>query len=86
MKQISYTITDPLGLHARPAGMLVKQAKLYKDAKITISKGEDTVDLKKLFMVMKLGVKKDDEIVLTVEGSDEENIAAELLDYIENNI
>ena len=37
MKQFNYTITDALGIHARPAGMLVKAAKMYADTEITIS-------------------------------------------------
>ena len=35
MKQFQYTIKDELGVHARPAGLLVKLAKQYASA-ITI--------------------------------------------------
>ena len=37
MQQFTYTITDPIGLHARPAGLLVKAAKAL-DSKIMIEK------------------------------------------------
>lgn len=37
MKNFEYTIKDELGIHARPAGMLVKEAKKYQ-SKITITK------------------------------------------------
>lgn len=39
MKQFTYTITDPVGIHARPAGLLAKFAKT-QDSTITISRGE----------------------------------------------
>lgn len=39
MKNFEYTIKDELGIHARPAGMLVKEAKKYQ-SKITITKTE----------------------------------------------
>lgn len=38
MKEFEYTITDPQGIHARPAGLLVKEAKKFESA-ITIFKG-----------------------------------------------
>ena len=43
MKSFEYTITDPVGLHARPAGVLAKEAKKYTSI-ISITKGEKTVD------------------------------------------
>ena len=33
MKNFEYTIKDELGIHARPAGMLVKEAKKYQSKK-----------------------------------------------------
>ena len=35
MKSFAYTITDPLGIHARPAGLLAKAAKAYSDTTVT---------------------------------------------------
>ena len=43
MKQFEYTINDPLGIHARPAGMLVKEAKAFADTVVTITKNGTTV-------------------------------------------
>ena len=37
MKKFEYTITDPLGIHARPAGLLVKAVKAL-DSTVTIEK------------------------------------------------
>ena len=55
MKKFSYIITDSVGIHARPAGILVKLASQYS-SEITISCGEKTADAKKLFSVMLLWV------------------------------
>lgn len=71
MKQFNYVITDPLGIHARPAGMLAKLAKEY-ESKILIMKGEKTVAATQLLMLMGLAVKHGDEITVFVEGTDED--------------
>ena len=71
MKTIEYTINDELGLHARPAGLLVKLAAKHKCA-VTISKGEKKADLKKIFAVMGLGVKCGDTIGIMCDGEEEE--------------
>ncbi len=47
MKEFTYTITDPQGIHARPAGLAVKEAKKF-ESKITIEKGSKKGDLKKI--------------------------------------
>ena len=52
MKQFTYTIKDPLGIHARPAGQLAKLAKSFPDTTATLTKGEKTV---KLSQLMKIG-------------------------------
>ena len=71
MKQFNYVITDELGIHARPAGMLAKLAKGC-GSKIQITKGEKTVAATQLLMLMGLAVKYGDEITVSVEGLDEE--------------
>ena len=58
MKSFEYTVKDELGIHARPAGMLVKEAKKY-ESKITITKEGKTVDVTKLMMLMSLAVNAD---------------------------
>ncbi len=70
MREIRYTITHPLGLHARPAGELVKAAKGFSCA-VTLSCGEKQTDAKRLLAVMGMCVKQGEEIVLTLDGEDE---------------
>lgn len=57
MKQFTYTIKDELGVHARPAGLLVKLAKKYS-SKVTLEKNGKTCDMRKLMAVMGLGIKQ----------------------------
>ena len=86
MKQFEFTVTDPVGIHARPAGNLVREIKKYTDSKITLTKGEKTVDALRLMAVLGLGVKQGDTVKFTVEGGDEEKVAAELEAYLKENL
>ena len=85
MKTIEYTIKDELGIHARPAGALVKEASKYK-SDIRISKNENSADLKKLFSLMGLNVKLNDVIKITAEGEDEEKAINALETFLNNNL
>lgn len=53
MKKFNYVIKDEIGIHARPAGLLVKEAKKYEST-ITIRKGEKTAEAKKLMALISL--------------------------------
>ncbi len=55
MQKFSYVIKDEVGIHARPAGLLVKEAKKY-ESKIQIIKDTKSADATKLMAVMGLGV------------------------------
>lgn len=70
MKTFEYTISDPDGIHARPAGLLVKEASKYKST-ITLSKDGTSADLKRIFSVMSLAVKEGDTVTVQVTGPDE---------------
>ena len=85
MKEFKYVITDPEGIHARPAGILVKQAAGYQST-VKIAKGEKSADAKRIFGVMGLGVKTGEEVTITVEGADEEKAIAELESFFKENL
>ena len=85
MKEFFYTVTDPVGLHARPAGMLAKQAKQY-ESEIRLSIGERSADAKRLLALMGLGVKCGNEVKITVSGVDEERAAVELEQYFKESL
>ena len=61
MKSFSYTVKDELGIHARPAGMLVKEVKNFQ-SKVTLEKDGKSVDASRLMAVMGMGVKKNQTV------------------------
>lgn len=71
MREFVYIVTDPLGLHARPAGLLVKQASSFS-SKVRLFNGEKEADCRRLLAVMKLSVKQDSSLRFIIEGEDEE--------------
>ncbi|WP_462433014.1 HPr family phosphocarrier protein [Phascolarctobacterium succinatutens] len=85
MKQFTYIITDEAGIHARPAGLLVKEAAKFAST-TTIAKGAKKGDLKRIFGVMALGVKKGEEITVNCEGADEDAAAAALESFFQANL
>lgn len=86
MKKFEYTITDPVGIHARPAGLLVKAAKAL-DSTVTIEKvGGKSAAATKLMAVMGLGIKQGDTVSVTVEGGDEESSAAAIEKFFQDNL
>lgn len=85
MKEFKYVITDKEGIHARPAGMLVKKANEFT-SKVMIGKGEKSADAKRIFGVMGLGAKCQEEIFMTAEGEDEEKAIAELETFMKENL
>ena len=85
MKSFEYTITDPVGIHARPAGNLSKEAKKY-DSVIKITKDGKSVEAKKLMMLMALGVKQGDTVTVSIEGGDEEAVAAQMEAFFKENL
>ena len=86
MKQFTYVIKDDLGIHARPAGLLSKKAKSYADTAVTISANGKTVNLGQLMKLMALGVKQGTEVTITCDGANEEEAAAGLLAFLEENL
>lgn len=77
MKSFTYTIKDPVGLHARPAGVLASKAAGFQ-SNILLKTGAKEADAKKLIRLMTLGLKQGDTVEVIVEGSDEEAAYTEL--------
>lgn len=85
MKEFNYVITDEQGIHARPAGLFVKEAAAC-ECKVTIGKGGKEVDAKRILGVMSLGVKKGEEITLKTDGADEEAAMEKLSTFLKENL
>jgi phosphocarrier, HPr family len=86
MKKINYTVVAEAGIHARPAGLLVKQAASFKsDIKLLNEENGKEADLKRLMAVMALGVKQGNSVVVTVEGEDEDEAYTVLESFLKEN-
>lgn len=85
MKELKYVIKDPVGLHARPAGLLVKAAGEFEST-ITITSNGKSADAKRLLMLMSLGAKQGMELTCQVEGEDEAAAAAAMQKFFEENL
>jgi len=71
MEKFQYTITDELGIHARPAGMLVRLCMSFKSSLTLTNQDGTTASLKRIFTVMGLSVKCGDTVIVTADGEDE---------------
>ena len=76
---------DELGLHARPAGLLVKEAAKYKSA-ITVDSGVKKADAKRIMAIMAMGVKKGVEVTVTVDGEDEDVAFEAIQNFFKENL
>lgn len=85
MRNFQYVIKDEVGIHARPAGLLAKEAKKY-ESKITLTKDGKSAEATKLMAVMGLGVKCGQTVDVSVEGVDEEIACEAVKTFFEENL
>lgn len=85
MKSFEYTIKDPVGIHARPAGMLSKEGKKYQST-ITVTKAGKSANVLRLMSLMGLGVKCGETVTVSVEGADEDAAFAGIKAFFEANL
>ncbi len=85
MRQFQYTITDPVGIHARPAGLLVKAAKAL-DSTVTVEKDGRSAAATKLMALMDLGIKGGDTVTVSVEGGDEQASLTAMEQFFRDNL
>lgn len=81
MKEIKHVIADPLGMHARPAGRLVKAAMPFA-ARITVTSPAGSADARRLMALMRLNAWQGTELTITIEGPDEEQAAEALRAFL----
>ena len=86
MKEFTYTIKDEIGIHARPAGNLVKLIKGFSSA-VTIEKeGKPPINATALMKLMGLGVKCGDTVKFSIDGEDEEAAAKAIEEFMTANL
>ena len=85
MKEFTYVVKDELGIHARPAGLIVKKAKEFT-SKVTIQAGGKSADATKLMASMGMCVKQGAQVHVTAEGDDEEQAIAAMEQFFNENL
>ena len=76
-KELSFVVSDPVGLHARPATILVNQASKFT-SNIKLVYNDKEVNLKSIMGVMSLGVPTKATVTIVAEGDDEEDVIASI--------
>lgn len=85
MKQFNFTITDEIGMHARPAGLLVKLVKGFEST-VTVEKNGNKIDATRLIALMGLGIKKGDTVTIEADGADEDEAIQKLSEFFNENL
>ena len=85
LKELKYIIKYELGIHARPAGLLVKMLGEFS-SEARVGTPDKMVDGKRVFAVMSLGLKQGDEMTLTFDGPDEDAAAARAEQFLSANL
>ena len=86
MKEFSYVVKDPLGIHARPGGMIARIAKKYENTAVCICKGEKTAVASQLIRLISLGIHNGDSVVVQADGPEEHAAIEELHKFFEENL
>lgn len=85
MRIFNYVIKAELGIHARPAGLLVKEANKFQ-CEIKLSTISKTVDAKEIMGILQLVAKQGDEIMVTADGVDENAAIESMGEFFKNNL
>ncbi|RGE22471.1 HPr family phosphocarrier protein [Leucobacter sp. wl10] len=82
----SVTIASSVGLHARPASLLV-EAVTESGLDVEIARpGEAPVDAGSILGIMALGAKHGEEVVLSAEGGDAERVLDRLVELLATDL
>ena len=84
MKSATYTITNKMGIHARPAADIAKLVGKQK-SDVTVATATKKANGKSVLMLTTLGAKNGTEVTLTVSGEDEEEVFTQLDDMFKNH-
>ena len=85
MKSFTYVITDEIGIHARPAGLLVKEAKKYASRVVIRAKGK-SAEATRLMAIMGMGVKCGQTVEVEVAGDDEDEAFEGMKAFFEEHL
>ena len=77
------TILNRAGIHARPASLIVQTAQQF-DSSIWIEKEDVKINAKSIMNILTLGATYQTELIISAEGSDEDDAVAELSQLFDN--
>ncbi|MBP2019379.1 phosphocarrier protein [Symbiobacterium terraclitae] len=83
MLERTFTLTNPTGLHARPAALFVKEVQKFAGTEIFVRKGEREVSARSLLSLLSLGIGQGETIAIRCDGPQEEEAMAALAALIE---
>ena len=86
MKQFNHIVKDPLGIHARPAGLIAKLAKEFAGTTITVSCNGKEAKASALMKLMSLGVKEGSEVTVSADGAAEDAAITAMQEFFQNNL
>lgn len=85
MRVFEYIVKDEVGIHARPAGMLVKEAMKH-NCKIIVKTDNKSADATRLMAIMGLGIKKGQKIQIEITGEEENEVYESIKEFFEKNL
>jgi PTS hybrid protein len=83
--EMELTITNEVGLHARPAALLVQTAAGFPDTAIQVIKEDRSADAKSILQVLTLGATRDSQILIRAQGAQAEAALAAIRDLVERD-
>ena len=85
MYEQKVTLSNEIGLHARPASIFIRQAVKFP-CDITVEKAGRSYNAKSIMSVLSMSASKGDDIIIRAEGDSEEEAVKSLIDLIENKL
>lgn len=79
------TVSNEVGLHARPATFFIQKANEYKSS-IWVERDNRRINAKSLLGVLSLGIVQGSTITVIADGVDEEKAVDALVELVEHNL
>lgn len=79
-------INFKIGIHSRPAVLLIQKAKSFSKTKVFIEKNKKKIQAKSLIGILSLGIVEGDTITLITEGKNEKKALNELTNLIKEKL
>lgn len=79
------TLSNEIGLHARPASIFIRQAVQFP-CDISVEKAGRSYNAKSIMSVLSMSASKGDEITIRAEGDQAEEAVKSLIDLVDNKL